>query len=302
LVVLAALAVLLSGCSDSSSLAAGADSADKAEAAPARGVSLDAELDPVSGAVILPYDRFVVTKNEDSLLVTAASVLASKCAKDQGVAFDPGRLIQNPVYDSEQFYGPWTVAQAERFGFAPPMSEADLVANGLAELPAGQSAWESPNVNLTDAQLAVVEDCQGREDAQRLWAAVTSTGPWWSAIKDLSFSPSPTVAEDPRVQAAWSDLSACLVRQGLEPEADPDYIGLPKGADGNVINAEQISMALTTVQCKDEVNFTKRVADVTAELQAPIIGQYLDELVAHRAAVDSALAEARSIVAEAGLS
>jgi len=273
-------------------------SAEEVEAARVRGVVLDAELDRESGAVILPLDRLFLTTNEQYLITDAVTALVSKCAAAQGVDFDPGPVVSKPIYESEEFYGNWTVAQAERFGFVRPSSEADLVANGVIEPPPGFQSYESPNINLTDAESAVVEQCYKSPEAKSLRDSVGGVGPWFAMAEGLIDTPSPLVVDDPRVKEAWSDLSACFARAGLEPNSDPYWMGSPVGARSDVIDEEQISLSLKTVACKDEVAFTERVADVTAEKQAAIIVKYLDEMVAYRQSADEALATARQIVAE----
>jgi hypothetical protein len=90
------------------------------------------------------------------------------------------------------------------------------------------------------------------------------------------------------------DLDACFVREGMEP--DPEFLYVPLGADPTVIDETQISLALATVACRDEVDFTRRVADVLAQQQAPIIVAYLDELVEQRADLDESVRQARAIL------
>jgi hypothetical protein len=264
-------------------------------------------LDPARGAVILPYDRFVPSENESSLIADAGSALVSKCAAVSGVVFATGPVLQDPVYDSEQFFGPWTSSQAEHFGFAPELTQADLVANGIlpggAASPPAEGATPSPsdgdrsqkgsgtNANLTDADWAVIDGCGRNKEYRDLMSAlVFGAGPWAEPLAAVNDS----VFDDRDAKAAQSDLSACLARGGMT--ADPAHPGLPVGADPGTISAAQVELALKTVACKDEVRFTQRVAAVLAAKQAPIVVAYLSELVAKRHALDDALDRARQIL------
>jgi hypothetical protein len=292
------LALFLGGCSTAGSgpsavASATAASTAQVEQARDRGVVLDAELDPSTGAVILPYDRFIPTPDENEDVMVASTVLLSQCVAESGVMFDPVSRIDQSIYYSETFYGPWTNAQAEKFGFVRPMSDADLVANGIVasdSRPAeGESATEG-GVERPDADQAVFDECAQSPDFEALNAGLMRDGPWEAQLP----SSGDEVFEDPVAAAALDDLDACFVREGMEP--DPEFLYVPLGADPTVIDETQISLALATVACRDEVDFTRRVADVLAQQQAPIIVAYLDELVEQRADLDESVRQARAIL------
>ena len=102
------------------------------------------------------------------------------------------------------------------------------------------------------------------------------------------------VNRDPRMQDLFSELRVCYAEQGMEmDEESPGYIH-PRI---DRIDEEQISLALKTVECKDQVNFTRRAADITAERQIPIIEEYADELLAGREKWDDTVAEAEEYIA-----
>jgi len=269
------------------------ESDDPSPAAPTavRGISLTAELNAETGAVVLPADRFTETFAEMDTLSTGAAVAISRCAAAEGVTFVPPRLLTDPIYASEQYYGPWTRAQAERFGFVRPMSQADLVANGIVAGGESTDSGSHPNADLTDEDWTVIDACNEEPEATQLTAALRHVGPWYAELDAVSDA----VFDDAEAKDAARDLDACFAEEGLgsAPDGSP---GLPRGADASVIDEQQVQLALTTVDCKEQTNFTARVAAVEARLQAPIVVKYADELVRKRAEIDEALLAARAFV------
>ena len=80
-------------------------------------------------------------------------------------------------------------------------------------------------------------------------------------------------------------------------EMSPTYPGFIT-ADTQLINEEQITLALQTVECKARINFTQRAADIIAERQIPIIEEHAEELVAAREKWDATVAEAKEYIAQ----
>ncbi len=261
-----------------------------------RGISLTAELNEQTGAVVLPADRFTETFLEMDLLATAGSTELSRCAAEKGVTFTPPQPLTDPVYVSEQYQGPWTREQAERFGFVKPMTQADMAANGItgAESDADADDKTSPNGALTDEDWTVIDACNEDAGPSQFDAALKHVGPWYAelgAVEDKVF-------DDPEAKNALRDLDACYEDAGLSVSKH-NSPGWPSGADASVIDQQQIQLALTAVDCKEQTDFTARVAAVEARLQAPIIVKYADELVQKRAEIDEALAAARALLAGA---
>lgn len=53
------------------------------------------------------------------------------------------------------------------------------------------------------------------------------------------------------------------------------------------------------VECKSQIDFVERLADLMAQQQAPVLVEYADELLAERATADAVVAEARAVLAAA---
>lgn len=248
-----------------------------------------AELDRSTGAVILPYDRFVPTWLEADLINVGGSAALALCAKDGGVTFVPPAPLDDPVYSSEHYLGPWTTDQAERFGFLRPASERDLIANGVIEGDLPEAPV--PNEGLSDADWLVVDECAETSAVTEFNEALNVDGPWLDEIQAVADS----LLDHPRAKELVSRLGECYREHGLTPLRD--YPVLPEGVGERGISEHSIALALTVVGCKDQVEFTEGMAALEAELQAPILAKYERELAAQRERIDAALDEARQLTA-----
>ena len=294
----ALVVVLVAGCSGAGDAT---DAATATAAAPwpssepltVHGMDLRPQLDESTGAVILPLDRFEPTDAEVDLLTSAASVAIALCARERGVAFVGVTPPSDPRPVSEQFYGPWTVAQAERFAFVPPMSDADLAANGLVDGAADTAdAGRAPHPNtlLTDEDWAVVEACDGSGVEDEFHEATRTTGPWSDGIEAAAAA----LMRQDETAALLDELGACFGSRGMQQ--DPDLPWAVVGA-GRTIDEQQVRLALGVVSCKEQVDFTPRMADLYARATLPVIAAYADELVERRRALDETLAAAQDLVA-----
>ncbi|MBI9115722.1 hypothetical protein [Sanguibacter suaedae] len=263
-----------------------------------RGIAMAPELDEQAGAVRLPLDRFVETPEELDVLTVAGSVLTFRCARDQGVpAQASGQLPESShaIYESESYFGPWTTDQAQRFGFVSPSSDNDLVANGITERAEGTAEpTVPPNARLTEADWAVVDECVDGPEQKMFAAALTHDGPWEESMQALPEA----LLRDDRTEELVSELTECYEDHGLEP--GDELAWYPRGARADEISEEQIVLAMQVVTCKEEIDFTMRLAKVEAELQAPLVEKYADELIAKRAQIDEAVVKARAVIAANG--
>lgn len=258
------------------------------------GIDLKAELDVDLGAVVLPYDRLTLSPLETDLLSVAGTVEVAACAQTKGVRFIAPRPIDDPVYESEHYFGPWTVEQAERFGFVRPMSQADLVANGVQGASDSDSEAGSAlpdNSALTDADWDVVDECGQSAAVESYRDALSQVGPWTEEISTIST----TMENDSTMIALFSELDECYRDAGLTPEEGEPW--LVTGADDHVIDEQQVTLALGVVRCKESVDFTRRAAAVEAAYEASVIAQYSDELLAQRAQLEETLSDARELIA-----
>lgn len=259
----------------------------------AHGISLVPELDEEAGAVILPSDRVMSTFNEQTKLTQAGSIAMAQCARPRGVVFIVKLFDGHPIYDSEQYFGPWTEAQARQFGFVMPSPAADLVANGIKGAPPYELTGAPPeNLSLTEADYDVLAECEKEPEAEKFRQALGEAGPWVEELATIAKS----LRESEEAKALFDKLGACYRDHGLTPyPEDPSW---PVGGRGDEISEAQIELALKVVECKDSIDFTQRMATLEAQMQAPIITKYAEEMLAQRQVIDKALTEADKITEE----
>lgn len=262
------------------------------------------QLDQDAGAVVLPADHFIPDLTQQDRIMSAISVVVSRCAAQEGVTFVPAEPTNDPIYRSEAYFGPWTVDQARRFGFVQPASDADLVANGILAEDGGPGsgpdgteqgdAEPGPNAALSDADWEVMEDCGTRAEGKKaLDDALLLNAPWVDALVDVEDA----VREDEEFRAAAADVQECLEARGLSTLEEAPW--MPEGVDPVRITEEQVALAVDVVECKDEVDFTRRVATVHAARQAVVVAEYADEMMAHREVLTAALDRADELFSEA---
>lgn len=302
-VVLIGLFVALStgGCSK-------AAPSQEATTYPDVGIDLTSTVDPVSGAIVFPYDRLTPSEEESALMFAAEDVLIARCAQERGVDWRAVPVsTYSTLYDSSIYFGVWTEGQANRFAFTLPSTNADLVANGAVEPGALEVHLGTPeqpdlsgiravlehNSTVSEADREVVTECGQSPEIERISGLELFSGPWNSKLS-VAMQSFDTL---PEVEAIYAELDTCLAEAGLTP--DPDSPGHPLGAEVDRIDEEQIRMALQVVECKSQIDFVPRLADLEAQLEAPVLVEYADELLEARADTDALVAEARAVLASA---
>ncbi|GAA4849039.1 hypothetical protein GCM10023221_30390 [Luteimicrobium xylanilyticum] len=271
--------------------------------APVSGLDLTADVDLVRGTVVEPMDRFRDSPEDDAVTQDAQQVATTLCAGKHGVTWDP--YFADSTYDLRvgPVEGPWVEANAKKFGFLKPSSPTDVQRQTHPGTPEAQrlpGEKGSPNATLDDAQQKVVQACAAGPDATRFdLSRLTPQGPWDLARqtaheKILSTEDDHSATSD-LTRPVEDDYDACLRAAGAEPGAE--RLGWAKGADAHVLDAQQIALALTVVRCKTQVHYAQRLADIEAQLEAPIVEKYAHELTARKAKIDAVVADAKKYLA-----
>lgn len=258
------------------------------------GLDLTAEVDPSTGRITLPADRFQPTMEESDLLSTAASTAIADCAAERGVSFQPAVSAFDPVYAVSNRYGVWTREMAQRFAFTTPMTAADLSANGIrveGAATADADPGPPPNAHLTTEDREILDECAGAAEVKQFDAsALLGPGPWGDEIQAAT-----EAAFAREAVQVFDDYAACLVEHGHQ--ADPANVYVAQGADPQVIDEEQTLLALAVVDCKTSVDMVTRLATLEAAAQAPVIDRHAAELIAQQERVQAAVAAARERLA-----
>lgn len=249
-------------------------------------------IDTASGAIVFPVDQYGLSASEDEYVTSAESIEMSLCASKDSVDFRPTPPVIDIANTVSTIFGPWVKSYTAKYGFVPPESDADLVANGVKGAPRVKLhgfASLRHNGTLTDSDWEVVNKCR---DLTLDGDALAPPGPW---SKPASTAATAALAGD-KAQAIESDYNACLRSNGLEPDAGSP--GFVRGADVNVISPQQIALALTVVDCKTKVHYVQRLSDLVDDAQAPIVAKYHKELVAQRQRIDAALEKSKRLIAD----
>lgn len=296
-VFLAVLALGLGGCGANSE-----PPTAPSRAASNSGLDVSAAVDRETGSIIFPDARYSLTVPEANIILDAGDRTIAACINDNGISYAAPPATWDPLYDISNYFGVWTVPVAERFAFVVPMTTADMHANGVKvngepapEATDREEAWRSNDLT-SDEAAKVVAECILLPEVQRFDLESLRPGPWqveFNAAFDLA-----------RQSHEWENVleeyHLCLTEKGIEPDTEDGLAVI--GQDDGEVNAEQITLALEVVDCKDKVKLVDRLAGEIAAFQAPTIDKYATDLVAYRVQLDNMLVEAREYLASQDVS
>lgn len=249
---------------------------------------LPAYVDEESGIIALPADQFFLSEAELDNLGPARDIAMFQCLQAAGLTpvDTPRRYI--PDNDVSRMYGLWRMSDAEQYGYV------------IYEVPEKLAAIErnAQGNEISDAEMAERHRCAKTPEVSRFDGGI-SPGVW---LGELSVA-SQEVRDSPEWAAVISDWAECLER--VEVEVDIENLA-PVGVDSEAVQRGEVTendvrLAIADVTCKNEVSFIKRLTDLEAAAQSPIIARHRDEMLAERARLDALLVQAREVLAEAGL-
>ncbi|QJC21577.1 hypothetical protein [Arcanobacterium buesumense] len=268
------------------------------------GVDVSVKVDRDSWVIELPWDRYRLTREEEAYLLSAWSAAKAECtrAKLDGLVWTgipPEVMLQvNPPVFSE--FGPWNKDMAAQFGFTRVETSKTPIANrGLSARSAEtKTAWalrEESNARVLEtAEDKFHEACDSYPLSKKFDVReVSGSGPWFNEFGEIEIK----LFDDPRAQEIAGELEACFDKQGLQmSSASPGFV---EGVDSFIDPTEEsIAIALKAAQCQEETDATPRLAQVWADLQAPIVQKYAKELIAQRQLIDERVAEAKQYIQE----
>lgn len=306
LLILACLVGLVAACSPDGDAPQGqsSDTSMETEAGQApenvNGVSTISELNPTAGSVILPLDRVSISAVEELLIKDGSVVAAQTCASTQGVDYliwpaYPATLAA--IYQSESYFGPWTQEQAENYGFVEPAPPGDLIVNGVVDGEHEPLALPpQPNQrtlgDLSESERQIIEDCFANgEDAELFSAAQRRTGQWYREYTPLERD----YTRNKSAVSLVDELLACYGESQIAT-AGGDTPWWPEGARAEKIDEQQVALALKVVECKESIDFTKRMATIEAAEQTGLIEKYAAEMIETRKILDKAVLQAQSLI------
>lgn len=270
---------------------------ESTEAMPSSGIPETVTYDLDLSAINLPYDAFLVSHYERLQLQHGAMVDLVTCARERSLDLVLVPLFSDiDVVKNEHFFGPWTLAQAEKYAFVTPSRDADLRANGIVDQDYGYFATPeekfaySHNAPILSENDEELEGCGATMRRINEEVRVVKNAPWDNEITILPEK----IFEYDQARQALTDLESCMSTVGLK--ADPDRPGYAAGWKFDVINEQQIEMAVKAVQCKNKTGFTETLAELLAAQQVEIMKKYEKEVFAQKQRKDDALAEVSNLL------
>jgi hypothetical protein len=235
-----------------------------------------ADVDPTVGTIILPVEKYLLSEAERNELSNARALAMKVCAGVQGVEVSWSKLEYIP--ESDRRYGVWLIAEVERYGYAIPTA-----------LASGDEAGNE----YTDADLQVFDDCN-RTDEDVAAFRYEDVQPSFDYTSELGGITAAAFGSD-EGRAVFTDWERCITKVGLVRDAEISPFAI-QGASLDATEAN-IRIAVPDVQCKTQTEFVRRLADLEASMQAPVVEKHESELVEMRAEYEAMLERAREYVA-----
>lgn len=307
LVGVVVLALVVAGCTQGSSDApAGGSPSKSAEVPKAIAPIVDRE----TGNLAPGSSRFGANDYYAYLLAAVQSDVQDTCMKDGGykgplTSFDP----PSEMYKVEVSLSPWLEEHAALYGFFPPQPLGDLMGNGIApetfseqevkdqaakakrrteEYIAFQDQLESPEYQ------GALGACESDPEVTK-WANLDidakSSGPWLEEFQAGWIA----AFKDEDMREIKADYVACLEDNDLAA-TDPESIAYEdmfevQGQSYEVIDEQQVRLAVQVVACKDQTQASERMMTVWSQYEAGTYLEYEQELIEARDYIEGIKAE-----------
>ncbi|WP_157544388.1 hypothetical protein [Jonesia quinghaiensis] len=248
-----------------------------------RDMKATAILDGDTGEIVLPLEQFFMSRDEQSKVDGAIILSMASCIHDAGY---PALWV--PFGERErkesQRYGRWVLEYAEKYGYS---DIPDLIGQEIRDHEVAFGQYYSEEVNIPEYD-KVIEDCGGNGEDSEIIASAFEDGapPEVLEMRQLSYN---LMKETPEAQAAENEWRQCVEEEGLVvEEVDNEYAI----KDVSYIDADEDSIraAIIDVRCKEKTDLIKRLSDIEASYQAPILKKYEAELVEMRSSVEESIA------------
>lgn len=222
---------------------------------------------------------------EQQLVSVAGIISFAQCASGSGQAPD------SALADARRYLSAEADANNWLFGYWD--------AKYLAKQGMGVNDTRTPP--LTDADDETTNRCVNESEYLKLQIISAGNGPGDEALDGIvnwSGESWDRTVGDVRVIKLIKRVDACIKKGGQR--LDHSDIGGVKV--GNSWSAKQMLKAfLVEAKCRDDMNFTKRVASIDAVIQSEYIKAHPDDLTKTRQVADERVARANEILREVGL-
>lgn len=246
--------------------------------------STRAILDPSTGSITLPLDKYAMSWSDLNLVASANDKLIDSCLRTSSFTNPLLSLNRSTrVVPEDRRYGPWSPALATRWGYGSPAD--DVASRGDTLLASQSQMWQSaqeqcyrstkllPSLSYSDSKASgakslIAVGAQGAGEA----AVYAASQPAWTSAR-----------------SKWWD---CLRKNGIEPRTGANE-WVPNGAgDGE----SAVRTAITDVMCKSQTGLVATLSNLEARYQRAYEAKNEAALSAQRAKVDSELQKAKQIL------
>lgn len=234
-----------------------------------------AVVDEQAGTISLPLDEWTWSAGDLATVETAEDLYVSRCMADAGLGEEYVFRGPAPVQPERVQYGVWRHEVVLETGYGS-LSVIDRDGAGLR--------GDHPDIRIQ-------VECYARA----LEEGLTYDPGQFEEAAPRGWESGPYLPEGQLVMEEWRQ---CLADNDVVPPGED--AGIPPAALGAPLD-EQIRIGLIDVDCKEEVDFVQRMADIEAREQAAYIERGRDYLEARRQVEQSALAKAREYLADAGV-
>ncbi|MEU1288734.1 hypothetical protein [Kitasatospora sp. NPDC005856] len=297
LVVTAAGLALLTGCSSDKSAAPAAGGSGGQAAAPA----LTATPTPttVADTQQLPLRAFAASPQELTGIARAQGLLTQDCMKRFGFAsWQPSNadLTKAAKDDMPTPYGFLNEAQAAQYGFHAPGTAGGAKTGGSTMNPAeftALSGLKSPSGGEPAGGNTPPGGCTGEADRK----LKGDKAPGTDVYGDLTGQSMNRTKSDARVVAATAEWASCMKQKGYA-YSNPESLSTESW--GPTVTQREIDTAKADVACTKQTNLSGIAFGVQSAIQKQLIEQHDNELKAYRAAVQSQIDQAATVLREHG--
>ncbi|MFC5369427.1 hypothetical protein [Arcanobacterium bovis] len=265
---------------------------------PSTELDIKADIDKEHYSITLPSDRYAniqMLSSDEIILQSAESAVIAECARNKLnipiMGVPTWRLSDGQPFAFTEF-GPWNVKIAEKYGFSNPSMFNALIPETRIKIPAGETDPLEHNSQFTEQQRQTVNDQCAKEETLNHFNTrkLAPHGPWTEELNNTRSQ----LLKDKRAQNIIRELDQCFVQAGLKMSSEvPGYV---EGVIPDEITPRNLTMAVKAAQCQEKLNATPRLVEIWADLQAPIITKYADELIAQRQKIDKAVADAKEYI------
>ncbi|MFF2617587.1 MULTISPECIES: hypothetical protein [unclassified Kitasatospora] len=298
LVVAATGLALLTGCSSGGSAAPATGGTGGQAAAPA----LTATPTPttVADTQQLPLRAFAASPQELTGIAKAQGLLTQDCMKRLGFAsWQPNNadLTKAGKDDMPTPYGFLNEAQAAQYGFHQPGTAGGAkVGSGSPMNPAeftALSGLKSPTGGEPAGGSTPPGGCTGEADRK----LKGDKPPAADVYGDLTGQSMNRTKADARVVAATTEWASCMKQRGYA-YGNPESLSTESW--GPTVTQREIDTAKADVACTRQTNLSGIAFGVQSAIQKQLIEQHDNELKAYRAAIQSQLDQAATVLREHG--